>query len=126
MTTPPPPADQQPSGGLETGIARILQVGTYASMALVAAGVALLVLGGTSPLAAGPALDVSRIAGDLLAGRPAGFLWLGVLGVLATPGLRVVGALVGFARGGEWRMAGVAVAIIVVVAIGIVAGLVTG
>jgi uncharacterized membrane protein len=116
---------QEPRG-LERELARVLQLGTYASMALIAIGAALLVLGGTSPLVAGPELDVTQIVDDLLALRPAGFLWLGVLGVLTTPGLRVVGALVGFARAGEWRMVAIAAAIIVVVGTGIVAGLVTG
>jgi uncharacterized membrane protein len=114
------------SDRLEPALARVLQVGTYASIALVAIGSLLLVAGGVSPLDPGPGLDPQAIAADLAAGRASGCLWLGVLGVLATPMLRVVGALVGFVRAGEWRMAGIAVAIIVVVGLGIVAGLVTG
>lgn len=113
-------------GTLEATLARVLQVGTYLSMALIAVGAALLLLTGGSPLDSAPLLDLGRLAADIGAGRPEGFLWLGVLGVLATPGLRVLGALVGFARLREWRMAAVAVAIIVVVALGIVAGVVTG
>jgi uncharacterized membrane protein len=62
----------------------------------------------------------------VFAGRAAGFLWLGILGVVGTPALRVVGALIGFWRGGERRMALVALLILVVVGIGVVAGLVTG
>ena len=115
-----------PAGGLESALARILQAGTYASMVFVALGVLLFIMRGESPLDPGPALDLVNLPADLAAGEPAAILWLGVLGILATPALRVVGALVGFARAGEWRMAGVAAAIIVVVALGIVAGLVTG
>jgi uncharacterized membrane protein len=111
---------------LEPALARLLQVGTYASMALVALGTLLFIAAGRSPLEPGPALDLGRLPADLAAGSPTALLWLGVLGLLVTPGLRVVGALVGFARAGEWRMVGVAVAIIVVVAVGIVAGLLTG
>ena len=111
---------------LEPALARVLQVGTYVSMTLVAIGSVLLVAGGVSPLDPGPGLDVQSIAADLAAGRARGFLWLGVLGVLATPMLRVVGALIGFARAGERRMVGIAVAIIFVVGLGILAGLVTG
>lgn len=111
---------------LEAGLARVLQAGTYLSMALIAIGVILFLVGGGSPFDPGPPLDLASLVADLAAGRATAFLWLGVLGVLATPMLRVVGALIGFARGGEWRMVGVAVAIIVVVALGIGAGLVTG
>jgi uncharacterized membrane protein len=114
------------AGGLESSLARVLQVGTYASIALVAVGVVLLVAGGGSPLDPGPRLDLARIVGDLAAGRPAGYLWLGILGIVATPGLRVAGALVGFWRRGERRMAVVALLILVVVALGVLAGQVTG
>jgi uncharacterized membrane protein len=117
---------QAAPGGLEGALARVLQAGTYLSMALIAIGTVLFLAGGGSPFTPGPPLDLARLAGDLLGGRAEGFLWLGVLGVLATPMLRVLGALVGFARAGEWRMVGVAAAIAVVVAVGIVAGLVTG
>jgi uncharacterized membrane protein len=115
-----------PPAALEAGLARLLQAGTYSSMALIAIGTVLLVANGGSPLDAGPALDLDRLAGDLAAARPSGFLWLGILGVLATPMLRVVGALAGFARAGEWRMVGISAAIVAVVAVGIAAGLLTG
>lgn len=111
---------------LEPALARLLQVGTIVSMALVTLGTILFIAGGRSPLDPGPALELATLPADLVAGDPAAILWLGVLGLLLTPGLRVVGALIGFARAGEWRMAGVAVAIMVVVATGIVAGLLTG
>lgn len=113
-------------GGIEQALARILQVGTYASMALVIAGFALLVAGGVSPLDPGQPLVLGNLGADLLAGRPAGFLWLGILGIVATPGLRVIGALIGFWRAGERRMVLIAVLILAVVGLGVVAGLVTG
>ena len=112
--------------GLEASLARVLQVGTYVSMALITVGTVLMVINGGSPMDAAPLLDLGRIPADILGGRPEGFLWLGVLGVLATPMLRVVAALIGFARAGEWRMVGVAAAIVIVVAAGIAAGLLTG
>lgn len=113
-------------GSLETSLARILQVGSYISIGLVAAGVVLLIAGGGSPLAGGPPLDLGGLMADVTAGRPGGLLWLGILGIVATPGIRVLGALVGFARRGEQAMVGVAVAILAVVAAGVFAGLVTG
>ena len=125
MTTPPvtPPVT---TSSLEMALARVLQIGTLVSMAFVAVGTLLFIASGGSPLDPGPPLDLARLPGALAAGRPTAFLWLGVLGILGTPALRVVGALVGFARGGEWRMVGIAAAIIVVVGLGIVAGLLTG
>jgi uncharacterized membrane protein len=113
-------------GGLEPALARVLAVGTYVSMALVAVGLILLVAGGGSPLDPGPPLRLATLGADLAAGRPAAFLWLGILAVVGTPALRVVGALVGFWRGGERRMALVAALILAVVGIGVLAGLMTG
>ena len=113
-------------GGIEAALARILQIGTYVSMALVFIGFARMVAIGVSPLDPGSPLVLGNLAADLFAGRPAGFLWLGILGIVATPGLRVVGALIGFLRAGERRMVLVAVLILAVVGVGVVAGLVTG
>ena len=122
----PPKGEPTRAAALESALARILQVGTLVSMAFVALGVFLFIVRGGSPLDPGPTLDLAHLPADLARGDPAAILWLGVLGILATPGLRVVGALVGFARAGEWRMVGVAAAIVVVVGMGIVAGLLTG
>jgi uncharacterized membrane protein len=111
---------------LEPALARLLQAGTYVSIALVGIGTVLLLAAGISPLAGGPPLDVSEIPADIAAGRPEGFLWLGILGVCATPALRVVGALIGFWRRGEQRMVAVALLILAVVAAGVVIGLLAG
>ena len=111
---------------LEPALARLLQAGTYVSIALVALGTALLFAGGTSPLAGGPPLSLGRLAGDIAAARPEGFLWLGILGICATPALRVVGALVGFWRRGERSMVLVAVLILAVVLAGVITGVLTG
>jgi uncharacterized membrane protein len=114
------------SSGLESTLARVLQVGTYLSISLVAIGVGLHILSGGSPLDPGPPLDMGGFIRDLTAARPAAFVWLGVLGIIATPGLRVAGALVGFARRGERTMTLVAFLILAVVALGVLAGVVTG
>lgn len=114
------------SGSLEATLGRILMAGTYVSIALVTIGLVLLVGGGGSPLDPGPPLSLATLAGDLVGGGPAAYLWLGILGVVATPGLRVVGALLGFWRRGERGMALVAVLILGVVGLGVLAGMVTG
>jgi uncharacterized membrane protein len=117
---------ERATADLEPVLARVLQVGTYVSIALVAVGTILLLAGGTSPLAGGPELTIGGLAGDIAAGRPEGFLWLGILGICATPALRVVGALLGFSRRGERSMVAVAILILAVVAAGVITGLLAG
>jgi uncharacterized membrane protein len=73
-------------------------------------------------VAGGPPLDLALLVADVRALRPGAFLWLGILGVLATPGLRVLRALLGFARRGERRMAGVSVLVLAVIAVGVLVG----
>ena len=100
-------------------IGRLLIAVTYLAVALLAVGVALLLVNGISPLAGGPPLDLGRLAADLATVAPAAFLWLGILAVIATPLSRVIAAAVGFARLGDRWMVGVAVAILVVIALSI-------
>ncbi len=113
-------------GLLEAAIARLLTTGTYTSIALLLAGTLLLLLEGRSPLDVGPPFDLGAIAGDVLALRSSGLLWLGILGIVATPSARVVAALVGYARRGDARMAVVAALILVVIAAGVLAGTAAG
>lgn len=115
--TPP-----RPSRTLEARIARLLMAGTYGSIGLIAAGAVLMALNGRDPLDGAPAFDPARLLDDLRALQPAGFLWLGILVVLATPLARVVAALAGYLRAGEREMAVVAALIVVVVAVGVAAG----
>jgi len=107
---------------LETSVARVLKAGTYAAIALVALGVLIMAIDGRTPLDVAPALDPGRLLADIVALRPAGFLWLGVLVILATPPARVLVALIGYLRSGEREMALVAVLILMVIALGVVAG----
>jgi uncharacterized membrane protein len=53
----------------------------------------------------------------VLALRPAGFIWLGLAVVVATPAARVLAALVGYARQGDRAMAVVAALILAVIAL---------
>jgi uncharacterized membrane protein len=56
---------------------------------------------------------------DLVALRPAGFLWLGMVAVVATPAARVVASLVGYARRGERDMMLIAGLILVVIGLSV-------
>ena len=111
---------------LESTLARLLTIGTYVSIALIALGVASLAAAGTSPLDAAPGFDLGRLGPDLVALHPAGFLWLGILGIIATPAARVTAALVGYARSGERGMVLVAVLILAVIVIGVLSGTAAG
>lgn len=104
---------------LDRPIARLLTLGTYASVGLLAIGVGLMLLAGIGPLEGGPAFDPGRIVDDLANLRPAGLIWLGLVAVIATPTSRVIASLVGYLRGGERVMALVAVLILVVIVLSV-------
>jgi uncharacterized membrane protein len=104
---------------LERRIARLLTVGSYLSVALLAVGFGAMLIEGRSPLDGGPPLDPRSIPADLLALRPAGFLWLGLLTVVATPVARVAVALFGYLRGNERTMAVVATLVLAVIALSV-------
>jgi uncharacterized membrane protein len=106
---------------VELAIARLLLLGTLAGMALLAMGVALMAATGIDPNAtAFPPFEPSTIVADLLALRPDGFLWAGIVVIVATPMARVLGELVVFARRRDRLMAGVAAGILVVVGLSVV------
>ncbi|HEV8281234.1 MAG TPA: DUF1634 domain-containing protein [Candidatus Limnocylindrales bacterium] len=103
----------------------MLIVLTYGAVALLAVGVALMASQGVPPLSGGPQLDIGRLAGDLASLAPSGFLWLGLLAVIATPVSRVVAAGIGYARAGDRALVVVAIAILAVLALSVATALVT-
>jgi uncharacterized membrane protein len=116
--------NERSTAELERVIGRLLVVITYLSVACILVGVLLMAKQGISPLDAAPPFDLSTIPADLVALRPSGFLWLGILLVLATPISRVVVAGWGYARRGDRRFLAISIAVLVVIAIGIVTALV--
>jgi uncharacterized membrane protein len=113
------------SAEVEGVIARLLIAGTIVGVGLLAIGVVLMAVHGISPEAATfPPFDASTVPGDLAALRPEGFLWAGIVILIATPIARVIGELVTFSVRGDRVMAGVALAILGVVALSVVAALV--
>ena len=122
MTGPAREGQTARAAGLEGRVAVLLRLGTYVAIGLIMCGVILMLAGGLSPLDPAPAFDPARLLDDLIALRPAGFLWLGLLVVLATPAARVALSVAGFVRAGEPRMAGVAVLVLLVIALGILLG----
>ncbi len=109
---------------LERRIGRLIIAVTYVSVVLILVGVLLMVAQGISPLDAAPPFDVRQIPADVLALRPTGFLWLGLILVIATPISRVVVAGWSFGRRGDRLLFAVSVAVLVVIAVGVATALV--
>ena len=103
----------------ERTIGRLLIVMTYVAVALLVVGVALMVAAGISPLAEGPPFDPTAIVADVAAGMPEGFLWLGILVVIATPIARVIGAAIAYGSAEQWTMVVISIAILLVIALGV-------
>lgn len=104
---------------IERIVGRLLTFGTYGSVAVLAIGTAMMLATGLAPLAAKPPFDVGQIGDDLGHLRPLGFLWLGLIAVVATPASRVAASLIGYLRTGERLMAIVAVLILAVIALSV-------
>ncbi len=122
MTGPARVGQTTRAAGLEGRVAGLLRLGTYGAVGLIMCGVILMLASGRSPLDQASAFDPAHLVDDLIALRPTGFLWLGLLVVLATPAARVAVSVAGFARAAEPRMAGVAVLVLVVIGAGILFG----
>jgi uncharacterized membrane protein len=123
MTTPG--TRQAASADVELVIARLLLGGTIAGVILLAIGVALMISNGIDPQSATfPAFEPGTVLADMAALRPDGYLWAGIVILIATPIARVAGELVTFAVRGDRVMALVALAILGVVAFSVAAALV--
>jgi uncharacterized membrane protein len=109
----------------ERSIGRLLVALTYVAVALLAVGIVLMLSHGISPLAGGPRLAIGRLVRDVTELAPGGFLWLGLLVVIATPVSRVVAAAIGYAQTGNRLMVAVAVAILAVLALSVTTALIS-
>jgi uncharacterized membrane protein len=107
---------------LDRTVGRLLSIGTYVSILILAIGCILMFAYRIDPLAGGPPLQPGLIVDDITNLRPAGFIWLGLLALLATPIFRVVVSLAGFVSRGERTMSIVAALILVVIALSVVLG----
>jgi len=116
---------RDPGPAIETLVARLLVIGTWVAVVLVLAGVLGMVLSGVDPLDHGerPVFDPGRVPADLLALRPSGFLWAGLVTVLLLPIGRVVVSGIGFLVARDRRLALVSLAVLVVVGVSIAAAI---
>jgi uncharacterized membrane protein len=110
---------------MEAVVGRLLVVGTWLAMALVFAGVVLMLASGIDPLAhrAIPAFRPSEVPAQLVALRPEGFLSTGIVLVVALPIGRVIVSGLGFLAARDLRMAAISLAVLVVVLISVVSSI---
>jgi uncharacterized membrane protein len=107
---------------LETAIARMLTIGTRVAVCLVLVGVVAMLARGIDPLtAAFGGFSLAAIPGDLIALRPEGFLWAGLLVVMSMPVGRVVVSGFGFFAAGNRRLALVSLLVVLVLIASVVA-----
>lgn len=105
---------------LDRTVARVLQVGIYLGIGLLAVGVALMVVNGVDPMGPAPApFSLASLAEAIRSLDPLAFLWTGLIVAIATPVLRVVASLIGFERTGQRRMVLISIAILVVLAVSV-------
>jgi uncharacterized membrane protein len=105
---------------LDQVIHRMLIVGLAVSTVLMLIGIALEIIRRTDLPTVEP--DFSQVFARVVALRPSGFLALGLLVLLATPVLRVVGSIIAFAYERDWRFAGITFVVLMVVISSILLG----
>ena len=108
--------------GIETTVARLLTLGTRLAIVLVLIGVGIMLAHGVDPLlTAIPPFSIASIPADLLALRAEGFLWSGLLVVMAMPVARVIVSGFGFLAAGDRRLALVSLLVVLVLTASVVA-----
>ena len=110
---------------LEAIVGRILVIGTWTAMGLVLTGVVLMLASGVDPIAHGamPRFDIGRVVPDMLALRALGFLWAGLVLIVALPIGRVIVSGVGFLAAGDTRQALISLGVFLVVLVSILAAM---
>lgn len=108
---------------MEAAIGRVLLVGTWIAMALLAAGVALTLTTGVDPLDHGaiPPYSLAAIPPALAALQPAGFLWAGITLLIALPIGRVIVGGLGFLAARDYRLALISLLVLAVVLVSVAA-----
>ena len=118
---PDPAAPGSTERSLDRTIGRVLQWGIAASMALLVAGVLLMIAGRVDPLGPPPPpFDPGALVRGLVTLQPEAYLWLGLIVTIATPSSRVLASLFGYGRAGDRRMVLVSAGILTVIAASVV------
>ena len=105
---------------LDHVVHRLLLVGLALSSLLMVLGLVLdVVLHRQLPTAIP---DLGEMLARVRAGRPSGFLSLGLLVLLATPIVRVIGSIAAFIYERDWHYAVIALIVLVIVIVSVVVG----
>jgi len=125
----------RPSRTLEDIVARILLTGVLVSAAIIAIGLALLIPPGTGKHALLTQLlsdhvvyvadlphSLRAFVNDVVRGRPVAVIFLGLLVLIFTPILRVIGAGIYFAATGERLYALISLLIVLLLLLGFALG----
>lgn len=107
-------------GDLNEVVHSVLIIGLGISTALMLIGVGLDLFERRDLPTAVP--DIGDLIGRVLALRPSGFLALGLLVLIATPILRVIGSIVAFVYERDWRFAGITTLVLLVLIISLLLG----
>jgi uncharacterized membrane protein len=119
------PSSNDTAYRMEAAVARLLVVGTWLAMGLVLVGVLLMIASGIDPLDHGafPPFDLALIPAEIRALDPVGFLWAGIVLIIALPIGRVVVSGLGFLAARDLRMAAISLAVLVVVLVSVVSSI---
>lgn len=115
LAPPPTPEEKlelEHTRDLNDVIHKVLVIGLFASTAAMLAGVVLAVVRHRALATAAP--DIRGVWERIEALRPSGFLALGILILIATPILRVLGSFVVFLYERDWRYAGITLIVLLV------------
>jgi uncharacterized membrane protein len=105
---------------LNSVVHRALTVGLGISIVFFLAGLSLALVRNTS--LPDRAVSPTEAFRQMVALQPTGFLSMGLITLLGTPILRVVGSIVVFTKEGDWLFVGVTATVLLVMAASIVLG----
>lgn len=105
---------------LDNVVHRLLVIGLGLSSLLMIIGLALDVILHRQMPTAIP--DLREVIVRVVSGRPSGFLSLGLLALLATPIVRVIGSIAAFLYERDWRYALVSLSVLLIVLLSVILG----
>ncbi|MCC6188068.1 MAG: DUF1634 domain-containing protein [Anaerolineales bacterium] len=105
---------------LDNVVHRLLVIGLGLSSLLMVIGLALDVILHRQMPTAIP--DLREVIVRVVSGRPSGFLSLGLLALLATPIVRVIGSIAAFLYERDWRYALVSLVVLLIVLLSVILG----
>ena len=120
LATPQETQVAQERRDLNAVVHRVLIIGLIMSTALMLAGVGLALFSQLDLPTAVP--EIGDIINRVRALRPSGFLALGLLVLIATPILRVIGSIGAFVYARDWRFAGITMLVLGVLIVSMMLG----